>query len=93
MYSLKFGDYQYIFEYDTEEEFQQRLADTLNTHKKLLELNNNINISKEEQDYYTAQETLKHFKNKETSSNNINWIELEGKFIAYKKKRVKTSLA
>ena len=37
LHTLKFGDYEYIFEYDNDEEFERRKKDVLQTHKEILE--------------------------------------------------------
>ncbi len=79
VYTLKFGDYEYIFEYDTEEEFQKRRRDTIELHKELVEL------EAETLKYKKANQVLETLENKPTQTNRIKWAELEGKFIAYKK--------
>lgn len=38
MHSLKFEDYEYIFEYDTDEEFDKKLEDGIKTYERLQEI-------------------------------------------------------
>ncbi len=75
MYTLKFGDYEYIFEYDTEEEFQKRKQDTIELHKEFLDL----------EKYREVNRIVKKLEQKIIPENRMRWAELEGKFIAYKK--------
>ncbi len=87
MYTLKLGDYEYIFEYDTEEEFQKRKKDTIELHKELVEL------QLETLKYKEANKVLKTLENKPTQTNRIKWAELEGKFIAYQKDKARKKVS
>lgn len=78
LHTLKFGDYQYIFEYDTEEEFERRRLDALKTHREVLEIENELRKMKQ------AHETLNEFANNRNHLP-LSWFELEAKFLQEKR--------
>ncbi len=86
LHTLKFGDYQYIFEYDTEEEFERRRLDALKTHREVLEIENEMRKMKQ------AHETLNEFANNRNHLP-LSWFELEAKFLQEKREidKVKAS--
>jgi len=89
MHTLKLGDYEYIFEYDNEEEFEKRRRDVLKTHKEVLELE--AELQREKKNYNRAHEVLNKFANKRNDFE-LTWFELEAKFIQEKKELDKVSV-
>ena len=85
MYTIKFQDYEYIFEYDSEEEFKKRYEDTLKLHKELLGLE--IQKETELDKYRAAKKSLNDLSKRET----ITWSVLEAKFIQKQKELDKVS--
>lgn len=68
MHSLKFEDYEYIFEYDTDEEFDKKLEDGIKTYERLQE----IKTKKQK-----ANEILEKWTNRKRNS----WFEIEARFL------------
>lgn len=88
LHTLKFGDYEYIFEYDNEEEFERRTRDALKTHKAVLAIEEEL--QREKKNYSRAHEVLNKFAN-ERNDFKLSWFELEAKFIQEKKELDKVS--
>lgn len=89
LHTLKFGDYEYIFEYDNEEEFERRKKDVLQTHKEILEFEASLKTEKE--NYNKAHETLEKFVTRGENGHPLTWFELEANFIQEKKELGKVS--
>lgn len=82
MHTLRFGDYEYIFEYDTEEEFEKRRRDVLKTHREVIQIE--AEIEREKREFNRAKEVLDKFANKRDYCK-LTWYELEAKFIQSEK--------
>jgi len=89
LHTLKFGDYEYIFEYDNEEEFERRKKDVLQTHKEILEFETSLQTEKKA--YNKAHELLEKFATRDEKGHPLTWFELEAKFIQEKKELGKVS--
>ncbi len=85
VHTLKLGDYQYIFEYDTEEEFERRRRDALKTHKEVLQMELEMQLATEKREFKLAHDTLDRFAN-QRDNRPLSFFELEAKFIESKKK-------
>lgn len=81
MFTLQKGDYKYIFEYDTLEELQLLLKEVTETHKQLEQQPHRALIIHNELD------TIEKVK----STKEIDFAELELKFLAHKRKMGKVS--
>ena len=96
MYTIKTGEYEYIFEYDTEEEFKKRYEDTLRLHKELVEMN--ASVSAQEQEIKRAvEEELQKYRNVNKELENLSknltltWSALGAKFISKQRELDKVS--
>ena len=73
MYSMKLGDYEYVFEYDTIEELKEQLAITKATHEE---------ITQKEKEYKIVDNAITNSKN---LKENITFANLELQFLAHLK--------
>ena len=98
MYTIKTGEYEYIFEYDTEEEFKRRYEDTLKLHKELVEVNAGISAQQQEEEIkQKVEEALRTYRNVNKELENLSknptlvWSALGAKFIQKQRELDKVS--
>lgn len=80
MHTIEIGDYKYIFEYDTPEEFMKYSEETIKNHEKLMEIQSK---------YVHINKALDRAEKQ--PANKLTFHDLEGKFINKKKELGKVS--